>query len=181
LEHDDVAEDLNIFEAEIRNRLSFPWILEDRRPRQTLAFVGNYLRYPGHGGTGCNHYAFAKTLDINLVVLDAPGCWLEDPQHADLRGAFLPCDLSRDDALSDRIVEALTHYRGKINGIITFHESLQSGVAKAAELLSLPTLPPEALAIAADKYRTGIAAGRPAYVATCAKDASSILKQQELQ
>lgn len=47
LEHDDVAEALNTFEREIRNRLSFPWILEDRR--QTLAFVATIYAIPDTG------------------------------------------------------------------------------------------------------------------------------------
>ena len=177
----DLTEGLDIFETELRYRLSFPWITEQRRPRQTLAFVGNYLRYPGHGGTGRNHYAFAKALDINLVVLDSPECWLRDEEHSALRGAFIPCDLSRDSGLCDRVVEALSQYKGKVNGIVSFHESLQSGVAKAAEILSLPTLPAESFAIAADKYATGVAADRPVHLATCAQEAQSILVDKNLQ
>ncbi|KAJ5230832.1 hypothetical protein N7489_011540 [Penicillium chrysogenum] len=38
-------------------------------------------------------------------------------------------------------------------------------VAKAAEILSLPTPPAAALAIAVDKYKTSIAAGHPALLA----------------
>ncbi|KAJ5253252.1 hypothetical protein N7505_011915 [Penicillium chrysogenum] len=38
-------------------------------------------------------------------------------------------------------------------------------VAKAAEILSLPTSPAAALAIAVDKYKTSIAAGHPALLA----------------
>jgi hypothetical protein len=86
----DVAADLDAFEKEVRNRLSFPWVLEKRRPIQTLVFVRNYWWYPTHGGIGRNHYSVAKALDINLVVLDAPGCWLADPKHADLRALSFP-------------------------------------------------------------------------------------------
>jgi len=116
----DVAADLDAFEEEVRNRLSFPWVLEKRRPRQTLVFVGNYWWYPTYWGTGRNHYSVAKALDINLVVPDAPGCWLADPKHADLRGTFLPCDLTRDDGLCYRIIETPSHYKGGTDGIVTF-------------------------------------------------------------
>jgi hypothetical protein len=176
----DTASDLDAMEKEVRNRLSFPWLQAQQRPRQTLVFVGNYLRYPGYGGTGFNHYKFAGALGINLVVLDAKGCWIEDPKYANLRGTFLPCDLTRDDGLCDRIIHALSHYKGNIDGIVTFHESLQVGVAKAAELLSLPTPTPAALGTAADKYKTGIAAGHASHLATSAKEALAIREQHDL-
>jgi biotin carboxylase len=177
----DVAADLDAFEVEVRNRLSFPWLLKERRSRQTLVFVGNYLRHPGHGGTGANHYTFARALGIDLVVLDAHGCWLENPYYAEFRKAFLPCDLSRNDELCDRIIDTLSQYKERIHGIVTFHESLQVGVAKAAELLGLLTLPPAALGIAADKYETGIFAGHASYLAMSAKEALKINKEKRLR
>jgi hypothetical protein len=177
----DMALDLDAFEVDVRNRLSFPWLLENLQPRGTLVFVGNYLKHPDHGGTGANHYTFARALGINLVVLDAHGCWLEDSKYADLRATFIPCDLTRDDRLSSRIIDVLSHYQGRIDGIVTFHESLQVGVAKAAELLSLPTLSPVALGIAADKYKTGIAAGHASYLATSAKEALKISAELPLR
>lgn len=177
----DMTSDLDALEDEIRSRLSFPWLLKERRPRQTLAFVGNYLKYPGNGGTGANHYSTAQALDINIVVLDAPGCWLEDEKYADLRGAFLPLALSRDDQLPARIIAALSQYEGKIDGITTFHESLSAGVARAAQLLSLPTSPPEALVVANDKYKASVAEGRLAYLASSVDGALEIIDRSDIQ
>lgn len=177
---DDMASDLDVLEVELRNRLSFPWLLKERRPKQTLAFVGNYLQYPGHGGTGSNHYSAAKALDINVIVLDTPGCWLEDSKYANLRGAFLPIDLKRNDELPNRIVDALSQYGEKIHGILTFHESLSALVARAAELLSLPTAPPTVLEVATDKYKTSVAEGHLAYHASSVDDALKIVEQPGL-
>ena len=146
-------------ETELRNRLSFPWLLKEQRPRQTLAFVGNLLRYPGFQGTGSNHYSAAKALNVNLILLDEPGSWLEDPKYSDWRGDFTPISLKRDGKVAQRIIDALAQYQEKINGIVTFHESLAFEVAKAAEHLSLPTANPASLEIAIDKYQASVAEG----------------------
>ncbi|KAF2720184.1 hypothetical protein K431DRAFT_304543 [Polychaeton citri CBS 116435] len=142
--------DLDSLGYQFQNRLSFSWVLQERQSRQILAFVGNYLKYPGHGGTGANHGSVAKALNINM--------WAHD-----------------------RIIEALSKYNGKIGGIVTFHESLSAGVARAAQLLSLPTASPEALIIADDKYRASVTEGNSEFLASSVDNALEITKQRDLQ
>ncbi|EFE45011.1 hypothetical protein TRV_00262 [Trichophyton verrucosum HKI 0517] len=150
-----------------KNRLSFSWLMEAERPARTIAIV--------EGGkspeTGRNLYMAAKALNVSVVVLDKPGHWLEGPEYADWRAAFLPVDRSPNARLPDRIVEALEKYsreKGalKIDGLVTFFDPLFVGVAAAAKKLGLTTPSPEAYAIATDKFKTSIAEGRPAYRAS---------------
>ncbi|KAJ5486143.1 hypothetical protein N7530_000443 [Penicillium desertorum] len=133
----DVAADLDAFETEVRNRLSFPWVLEKRRPRQTL------LQKPS-----------------------ISTWWFWMPQDAGWR------------IRSTQICVALS-FPGGIDGIVTFHESLQFEVAKAAEILSLPTPPAAALAIAADKYKTSIAAGHPALLGHGKDEALQVVQEHK--
>ncbi|THC91175.1 hypothetical protein EYZ11_009364 [Aspergillus tanneri] len=135
--------------------------------------------------------AFEKEDEIT-IQLQKPSIstwWFWMPKDAGWRirsmqicvALFLPCDLTRDGGLCYRIIETLSHYKGGIDGIVTFHESLQFEVAKAAEILSLPTPPAAALAIAADKYKTSIAAGHPALLAHGKDEALQAVQEHKLQ
>jgi biotin carboxylase len=177
----DMASDLDALEVELRNRLSFPWLLKERRPRQTLAMVRGALRSPEYGGTGSNIYSAAKVLGIDVVVLDSPGHWLESPEYAGLCESFLPINIERDAELPTRIVDALSKYGKKIDGIITYLESYAALVARAAEHLSLPTAPPESFEIATDKYKTSVVEGHTAYHASSADEALYIACQPGLK
>ena len=176
----DMALDLDALEIELQNRLSFSWLLKERRPRQTLAMVRGALRCPDYGGTGSNIYSAAKALGIDIVVLDSPGHWMESPEYADLCEAFLPIDMERDAELPTRIVHALSRYEKRIDGIITYFESYAAAVARAAERLSLPTAPPESFEIATDKYKTSVAEGHTAYHASSAGEALEIARKHDL-
>ena len=177
----DMASDLDALEVELQNRLSFPWLLKERRPRQTLAMVRGALRCPEYGGTGSNIYSAAKALGIDIVVLDSPGHWLESPEYAGLCESFLPINIERDAELPTRIVDALSKYGKKIDGITTYLESYAALVARAAEHLSLPTEPPESFEIAIDKYKTSIAEGHAAYHASSIDEALDVARQPGLK
>lgn len=69
----------------------------------------------------------------------------------------------------------------KIDGIITYFESYAVPVARAAELLSLPTTPPESFEIATDKYKTSVAEGHVAYHVSSAGEALDIARQPGLK
>jgi biotin carboxylase len=176
----DIELDLLSLETELHNRLSFPWLTEHRRPRQTLAMLCGGRHSPEHGGTGTSIYPASKALGIELIVLDSPGHWLESPDYAHWREAFIPIDLERDASLPKRLVDALRKYGKKIDGIVTFFESYLAAVAKAAEELSLPTAPPGACEIVTDKYRTSIAAGHKAYRASSVGGAANIAREADL-
>jgi biotin carboxylase len=178
----DVASDLDVLEGELQNRLSFPWLLKERLPKQTLAMVRGALRPPENGGTGSNIYSAAKAMGIDVVVLDYPEHWLANPEHANLIDAFLPLhNIERDDELPNRIVDALANYGKPIDGITTFFETYTPAIARAAELLSLPTAPPASFEIAVDKYKISVAEGHVAHHASSFDEALAIAAKPELK
>ncbi|KAI4155019.1 MAG: hypothetical protein LQ340_001275 [Diploschistes diacapsis] len=177
----DMSCELDALEVELRNRLSFPWLLREKKPTQTLAMVRGALRSPEHGGTGSNIYSAAKALGVNIIVLDSVGHWLQRPEYADLCAAFLPIDTNRDPELPARILDALNRYNRRIDGIVTYLESYAPFVARVAECLSLPTASVEAFEVAMNKYRTSIAEGHNAYEATSAGEALSFIHKADMR
>ncbi|KAH0556811.1 hypothetical protein GP486_005402, partial [Trichoglossum hirsutum] len=176
----DIKSDLLSIETELDNRLSFPWLIEQQRPRQTLAMLRGGPHSPEHGGTGASIFTASKALDIEMIVLDSNGHWLEGPDYAHWRKAFIPIDMEHDDSLPRRIVDAIREYGKKIDGIFTFSESYMVAVARAAEELSLPTAPLGGYEIATDKYRTSIAEGHKAYRTSSVDEATDAVREANL-
>ncbi|EFR01084.1 hypothetical protein MGYG_04087 [Nannizzia gypsea CBS 118893] len=177
----NVESTFKTLDQELENRLSFSWLMKAERSARTIAIV--------EGGkspeTGRNLYMAAKALNISVVVLDKPGHWLEGPEYADWRAAFLPVDRNPNAGFPDRIVEALDRYSRekaalKIDGLVTFFDPLFVGVAAAAKKLGLTTTSPEAYAIATDKFKTSIAEGRPAYRASSPDEVAKIIQDTTL-
>lgn len=144
------AECLRRTETELDNRLSYPWILPYSSPLRRLAYV--------RGRYNIDHseriWESARALGIAVVVIDAQGHWLQQPEWAHLREAFIPANLDPDEGLANRLVAAVKSYSKPIHGITTVSNKRMVAVARACELLGLPTSPSESFAIAADKYRT---------------------------
>lgn len=61
-----------------------------------------------------------------------------------------------------------------MNGIVTFCDAYQAGVAKAATTLGLPTLSADSFEVATNKYKTGVAAGRRLFRGFLVEDAIAI-------
>ena len=174
------AETLSSFaSAELDNRLSFPWIIEHPQDRKSLVIVEGCRVHPSNGGTGPNVYLPAMALGIDMIVLDNPGHWLEGPEFAHWRKQFIPLKLTQppEPDFPDRIVSAVQSYGKPVDGIITFCDSFQPHVARAAQQLGLPYATPEAFEIATDKFKTSIFEGRNSYRASSAEEAMSIVKQ----
>ena len=175
-----VKTDLLSLEIELCDRLSFPWLTESRRPQQTLAMFCGPRHSPAHGSTGNRIFPAAKALGIDIVVLDFPGHWLQQPEYAHLCKAFIPIDVERDAALPGRILAALSSYGKRIDGIVTFFESYTAAVATVAAELSLPTASPEAFEIVKDKYKTSVFEGHRAYRASSIDEAINIAHETDL-
>lgn len=81
---------------------------------------------------------------------------MQDPTSpwAHLREDFIEADVAPNEDFPQRIVDAVREYPKPINGIVTISDVRLAGVAKACEILGLPTESPEAYKIAADKGRT---------------------------
>jgi hypothetical protein len=176
----DIMSDLLLLDSELQNRLSFPWLTENQPPRQTLAMLCGGRYPPEYGGTGNSIYPAAKALGIDVVVFDAPGHWLEGPNYAHWREAFIPIELGRDPGFPKRLADAIRKYGKKIDGIVTFFESYLVAVATAAAELSLPAQPPRAYEIATDKYETSLAEGHKAFRASSLDEATAIAHQAAL-
>ncbi|EEP77455.1 predicted protein [Uncinocarpus reesii 1704] len=168
---------------ELRNRLCFPWLSTQVPRRKTLAIVDGGISGPDHGGTGESIYTAAMALGIDMIVLDSPNHWVNDPRFCHWRKANVPleCPLHPDAGFVDRIVEAVRSYNGQIDGIVTLRDHYKLPVAEAALKLSLPTYPPSAYEIATDKFKTSVSEGHHAYVASSAEEAAAIVQEHNLE
>ncbi|KAL4733130.1 hypothetical protein BDV11DRAFT_97050 [Aspergillus similis] len=137
---------LDALEDQVQYRLAPQFLIKSKIPRKRVALVH------------CPHeiltYEAIRCLGVDLIVLDRPGHFLEDPKgpYAYLREAFYPLDLNVDDRLPQRIVDIVQDL--KLDGIITRYDFYSTHVAEAAKILGLPSSPAAAFAIATDKYAT---------------------------
>ncbi|KAK3997950.1 hypothetical protein QBC44DRAFT_392344 [Cladorrhinum sp. PSN332] len=143
-------------DAEQSNRLGgFPWLLS---PEETPLIPKRIAWVQGREDIDCIERALraAAALGIQLVVLDEPGHWLQDPNSpwAHLREAFVEVDIAPDDEFPARVVAAVRGYPKPIDGIVTISDVRLAGVAAACKILGLSTESPTAYEIAADKGRT---------------------------
>ncbi|KAF2793167.1 hypothetical protein K505DRAFT_338032 [Melanomma pulvis-pyrius CBS 109.77] len=139
-------------DADLYDRLSFPWLLSTPLSPRRLAWV------QGREDIDCIERALkgAAALGIKLVILDEPGHWLQDPNSpwVDLREDFIEVDITTDDSLTARIVDAVRSYPKEIDGIVTISDVRLASIARACRILGLPTESAEAYDIAGDKGRT---------------------------
>ncbi|KAJ5529715.1 hypothetical protein N7527_003108 [Penicillium freii] len=173
---DIVSSDLN---RELENRLSFQWIIPEPARQRTLALVEANSSHPEDG---LSLYTAAEALGIKLVVLDNAGHWLESPHHVKSCDAFIPTRLTNPPAkeMKDNILDSLRAYGKPVDGIITFADTYWPYVAEAANVLGLPTAPPEAFRVATNKYHTSVFAGHQAYHASSLNQAISISQEPDL-
>ncbi|KAM5433158.1 hypothetical protein MferCBS31731_007155 [Microsporum ferrugineum] len=143
-----------LLERELRDRLSFDWVLPNKPAARKIALIGGrpdfYIQKGsfGHQGT----FEAALALGISVVVVDRPGHWLEGEKYSYLRDDFVAIDATDDANLPSRISEAL---KGKgIHGIVTLSDEFVIATAKAAEIMGLPTEPVSAIMKAHNKYET---------------------------
>ncbi|QDS72600.1 hypothetical protein FKW77_001470 [Venturia effusa] len=135
---------------QMRNRLSFPCIVPGPLQQKRVAWV------QGRENIDVSRRAYqaARALGITLVIMDNEGHWLQDEAWSYLREAFVPLDIEIDNGLAQRIVDAVHAYPHRIDGIVTISDFRLPAIAKACEILGLPTSPYEAYAIAKDKAKT---------------------------
>ncbi|RYO98048.1 hypothetical protein DL765_010941 [Monosporascus sp. GIB2] len=162
--HKSVEAQSASLDAELSQRLSFPWLSTQAPRRQTLAIVDGGISSPEHGGTRESVYSAAAALGIDMVVLDSAKHWVNSPKYAHWRKATVPleCPLEPDSEFASRIADAVRSYEGQIDGIVTFRDHYKLPVAEAAVKLSLPTYPPSAYDIATDKFKTSVLEGHHA-------------------
>ncbi|MCJ1250449.1 hypothetical protein MMC30_007677 [Trapelia coarctata] len=152
LREESIDATLRTIETELNNRLSFSWLLPDPIPRKRLAWVEGRRDVE----VSRRMYEAAWALGITLVMLDNPSHWLQDDNgaYAYFREAFVPVNITADEGFVERVVNAIRSYAQPIDGIMTVSDARVMGVAKACEILGLPTSPSAAYTLAADKYKT---------------------------
>jgi hypothetical protein len=174
---EEAGPQLQFLETELRNRLSFPWILEHPRGVRTVALIGAGRE---RGGASVRIYPAAKAMGIQLIVLDNPGSWMENSLYSTWREEFIPIDCKLDNALSERIVEAIRKLGRHFDAVVTFIEPYMVATAKAAQELGLPSTNPNAIEIATDKFKTSVAAGQNSTQASSLQEADEVIKASNL-
>ncbi|KAI1808137.1 glutathione synthetase ATP-binding domain-like protein [Daldinia bambusicola] len=172
------------FEADFENKMSLPWVLPGPHTRKRLVLVGVSYRAPSHGSWTVYACEAARVLGIDLIIIDKPGCWIERSEYSQWYEAFLPAGTWWTNPpghdMADRIVEIVKSYGKAIDGIVTFIDSFQATVSRAAEKLGLPHQPAESYEIATDKYRVGIVEGRNPFYGSTAKEALDFAAAENL-
>lgn len=156
-----LLETLELLERDLQLRLSFNWMLPAKPAARRVAVVGG--RPPldmKRGSYACQGpFDAARALGISITVLDHPGHWLQDDRYAHLRNEFVPIDMTSDEELPRRIVDAI---EGRyFDGVVTFSDAYVIATAQAAEMLSLPTESVKAILQAHHKQKTRQVLGCP--------------------
>lgn len=116
-------------------------------------------------------------LGCKVLIFGQHGSWLEEPQYEGLIEDFLPIDMSVDQSLPQRILDALQKSGIKIDGITTTIDVYFDAAAKVAIELNLPTSPRESLAMAQDKYATRTRFGNSTQLTLLITDIDDLRKQ----
>jgi len=148
---------LERLDYDVVSRLSFSWITKVPLPRRRIAMVDGRPD-PALASSSRGIFRAAKALGVELVILDKAGHWAEDSSMATMRDQFIPCDLTLDQELPDRIATALAAVREPIDGIVTYTDTHILASALAAKKMGLPAKPAEALECCRDKARTRLIA-----------------------
>ncbi|TAQ87328.1 hypothetical protein B7494_g4357 [Chlorociboria aeruginascens] len=148
---------LSELETELLGRLSFPWLIPQPIPERKIAILGHRSLFMME-----RWFTAAHNMGIAVLVFGEHGSWLEDPQHSHLIEQFLPIDMSVNQDLPSRILEALQKSGHSINGITTTIDVYFDAAARVSQTLGLATSPVESLAISVDKYATRVLFGHDA-------------------
>ncbi|KAH8900480.1 hypothetical protein GQ53DRAFT_801098 [Thozetella sp. PMI_491] len=164
-------------DADFGNRLSFPWFTKTLLQRKRMVLVAASFTPPSHGGTGPATHLAVIELGIDLVVLHSPGHWLEGPEYAHWREAFISFNLPTiaGPEFVDEIVAAVQSYPKKIDGIMTIVDPWSSFVALAAQKLVLAAESPNFFKVATDKHQLALAEGRQALRTSSAEQALKLI------
>lgn len=137
-------------EQPLEFRMSFPWLSQIPFAKKRVAIIQARKEFE----TVDRFYMAARALNIELIAVDSPGHWLqeEDGPSSGLRHAFIPFDMTVNESFPERLYEALKDW--KLDGIVSNNDRHLAGVALAAEMLGLPTMPSQALSITTDKFAT---------------------------
>ncbi|TID07191.1 hypothetical protein CH35J_000775 [Colletotrichum higginsianum] len=136
---EDTAQALRArLDDEFNKRLSAPWSVPPQPLARKRVF---WVQGRANIEASQQFYKAARALGITLVVLDEPGHWLEDDSgpHAHYREAFIPISIAGDESLTQRVVDAVRAYPHPVHGVVCISDVRLPLVARACEILGLPT------------------------------------------
>jgi hypothetical protein len=168
---------------ELEKRLSFPWVVQQPLTRRRVFWVQGRANIDASR----QFYQAAHALGIDLVVLDAPGHWIEDDAgpYAHFREKFIPFNIDPDEGFTQRIVDAVRAYPDSVDGIVCISDVRLPFVARACEILGLPTSPSTAYTVAGNKWLTreleSAANGGEGFVVETADELDAVLSRQKGQ
>jgi hypothetical protein len=137
------TEILDFVDTQLTIRMSIPWVLPSTPQRQVVVALGHHRVQSME-----TFYAAAQSLGIRLLLVDNN----DDKTYSHCRDGFITVDMTLDNGLHYRIVEALKNQSERISGIVAYRDQLLVTAAKVAEKLGLPTGPPSAVEICVNKY-----------------------------
>ena len=140
---------LSELEEELIGRYSLPWLVPQPIPERTIAILGHRSLFMMERWIRGGH-----ALGCKVLIFGQRGSWLEEPQYEGLIEKFLPIDMTVDQGLPQRILDALQESNHQIHGITTTIDVYFDAAAKVSLELGLHTSPPESVAMAQDKYAT---------------------------
>ena len=136
-------------EKELLGRYSLPWLIPEPIPERTIAILGHRSLFMMERWIRGGH-----ALGCKVLIFGPHGSWLEEPQYTGLVEQFLPIDMTADQNLAQRILDALQESGSKIDGITTTMDVYFDAAAQVSLELGLHTSPRESIAMAQDKYAT---------------------------
>lgn len=143
------TDDTEASDAEFRAYLSWPWSTPNPIVPKRVALVGESRKQR----MSQEFYTAAHAMAISVVVLDSPGHWAEEAESVE---HFVPFthDGCSPDEITARVIDTVRRLPYKVDGLIAVLDTLLPSVARAAEVLGLPTLSSEAYLRGTDKYET---------------------------
>ncbi len=140
---------LSELESALHGRLSSPWLIRQPILERTIAILGHRSYFMME-----RWFTAGTTMGMKVLVFGPHGSWLEDPKHSHLIEQFIPIDMSIDQGLPTRIMDALRACGRTIDGITTTIDVYFDATARVSRILNIPTSPIESIGISQDKYLT---------------------------
>lgn len=139
---------MSSLDAELANRLSYPWVVESALTNNRLVIVSHR-----HPDVMANYLRSCAAAGITVTLVDAPGGFVPEEKRFGAVEECVEIDMTRNDGLTGRILEALAT-KGPFDGMVTFTDTYMLYTAEAATQMGLYTLPLELVKTCLDKHAT---------------------------
>jgi formate-dependent phosphoribosylglycinamide formyltransferase (GAR transformylase) len=137
------AEALDFVDSQLAIRMSIPWLSSSPPSRQMIVAIGSHRVQSME-----TFYDAAQSLGIEILLVASK----DDKVYSHCRDEIVTVDMTLDDGLVSRIVEALKSQRRCLSGVVAYRDHLLVTAAKVAEELGLPTSPPSAVETCVNKH-----------------------------